>query len=314
MNALVVGGAGFLGANLVRTLLRDGAHQVTVLDSLEPKLRASADTLREVRDRIRFIHGDMRDAAVCADAVARQDVIFQCAGQTSHPISMKEPMFDASINCIGNLTLLEAVRQHNRDAVVVYTSTSTVVGKGVRTPIDEDHPELPLDIYSSNKLAAEKYYRIYHHVHGLKTVALRFANLFGPFGKGYPEFGFVNYFIHLGWTGEEIKIFGTGEQLRNPLYVADACDAMLRAAQEPSLRGTHAFAAHDDQHSVREIAEAIVTTFGRGKVTHIEWPEERKRIEVDDVKISSAKLRAATGWRPTFSLREGLEATREALR
>jgi UDP-glucose 4-epimerase len=312
MNALIVGGAGFVGANLVRACLRDNAR-VTVLDSLDPRMRSTLDGLRDVLDRVRLIQADVRDVAATSDAVAGQDVIFNCAGQTSHPVSMADPIFDAELNCIGNLALLEAVRAKCPDAVVVYTSSSTVVGKAVSSPIDETHSELPLDIYSANKLAAEKYYRIYHTAHGLKTVVLRFANLFGPYGKGFAEFGFVNYFLHLGFTGSEIRLFGRGDQLRNLLYVEDACDAMLRAAKTALPYGEPLFVAHDDHVSVREIAQQIITTFGRGTLTHVDWPEDRRRIEVDDVQISSRRFRDATGWQPRFSIRDGLERTKAVM-
>ncbi len=313
MNVLVIGGAGFLGANLVRRCLQRPGTDVTVLDSLEPRLRATTDTLRGVMERIRFVHGSMLDERAIADAVRGRDLIVNCAAQTSHPLSLQHPLFDAEINCLGNLRLLEAIRLHARDAVVVYTSSATVVGRAAGEVIDEDHGEKPLDVYSANKGVAEKYYRIYHRVHDLKTVVLRFANLYGPYGKGFPEFGFVNYFIHLAHTGQEIKVFGSGEQTRNVLHADDACDVLLRAAEEPRLWGEAYFATHDEHVSVLEIARRIVGVFGRGRVAHVEWPEERRRIEVDRVQISSARLRAAIGWRPSLSFDEGLRRTKAVL-
>ena len=192
MNILVIGGAGFLGSNLVRRCLAEPGNSVTVLDTLDPMLRTTTRNLREVWDRIKFVRGDMADEPLIADLVQGKDVIFNCAAQTSHPLSLQDPIHDAQINCVGNLKLLEAVRLLNPAAVVVYTSSSTVIGRAVGDVIDESHGEKPLDIYSANKGVAEKYYRIYNRVHDLKTVALRFANLYGPYGKGFAEFGFVN--------------------------------------------------------------------------------------------------------------------------
>lgn len=310
MKILIIGGAGFVGANLVRYCLRQpDAHTITVLDSLEPRLRSTPDNLREVWNRIRFVRGSMTDEPLIAEAVQGQDVIFNCAAQTSHPLSLQDPLFDAEHNCLGNLRLLEAVRLLNREAVVVYTSSSTVIGKATEGIVDETHGEKPLDIYSANKGVAEKYYRIYNRVHDLKTVVLRFANLYGPYGKGYPEFGFINYFIHLARESKPIEIYGSGEQQRNVLYVDDAVDILFRAAADPRLFGETFFAVHDEHYSVIEIARAIVATFG-GSVEHIEWPEERRRIEIDRVQITSARLRALTGWRPRYTFAEGLEETR----
>jgi UDP-glucose 4-epimerase len=313
MNILIIGGAGFLGANLVRRCLQEPGTQVTVLDSLEAQLRATTDHLREVWDRIRFVRGSMGDEPLIAQVVQGQDVIFNCAAQTSHPLSLQDPLFDAEINCLGNLRLLEAIRLLNKNAVVVYTSSSTVIGKAVDDVVDEDHSEKPLDIYSANKGVAEKYYRIYHRVHDLKTVVLRFANLYGPYGKGYPEFGFVNYFIHLARTGQEIKVFGPGNQTRNVMYVADATDILYRAAQDERLIGETYFAAHDEHLTALDIAQHIVCVFKRGRVTHVEWPDERKRIEIDRVKISSARLCQITGWRPRCTFVQGLRETKHIL-
>ena len=313
MNILIIGGAGFLGANLVRRCLQEPGNQVTVLDSLEPRLRATTDNLYEVWDKIRFVRGSMGDEPLIAEVVQGQDVIFNCAAQTSHPLSLQDPLFDAEINCMGNLKLLEAVRLLNPEAVVVYTSSSTVVGKAVGDVIDETHGEKPLDIYSANKGAAEKYYHIYNQVHDLKTVVLRFANLYGPYGKGYPDFGFVNYFIHLAWTGQEIRVFGAGEQTRNVMYVEDATDTLYQAAQDDRLFGEVYFAAHDEHLTVLEIAQQIVRVFDSGRVIHVEWPEERRRIEIERVRISSARLRTITGWQPAYSFESGLRKTKQIL-
>ena len=313
MNILILGGAGFLGANLVRRCLVEPDVQVTVLDSLDPHLHASTRNLQQVWQRIRFVRGDMRDETLLADIVQGQDVIFNCAAQTSHPLSIQYPLLDAEINCLGNLKLLESIRLLNSTARVVYTSSSTVIGKALTEVVDEDHWERPLEIYSANKGVAEKYYRIYHTIHDLKTVVLRFANLYGPYGKGYQEFGFINYFIHQAWNDQEIKIFGTGDQSRNVMYVDDATDILWRAAFEPRLVGESWFATSNHHLTVREIAEKIVKVFQRGRVTHIEWPEERKRIEIDHVVFSSERLRAIVDWTLDTDLEAGLSLIKSVL-
>jgi UDP-glucose 4-epimerase len=306
MNILIIGGAGFLGANLVRRCLAEPDVQVTVMDSLDPHLHATTRNLQEVWPQIRFVRGDMRDETLLADIVQGQDIIFNCAAQTSHPLSIQYPLLDAEINCLGNLKLLESIRLLNSTARIVYTSSSTVIGKALTKVVDEDHWERPLEIYSANKGVAEKYYRIYHTIHDLKTVVLRFANLYGPYGKGYQEFGFINYFIHQAWTDQEIKIFGTGNQSRNVLYVDDATEILWRAANEPRLVGESWFATSDQHLTVAKIAEKIVQVFQRGKVTHIEWPDERKRIEIDHVVFSSERLRSIVNWSPDTDLELGL--------
>ncbi|MBL7076643.1 MAG: NAD-dependent epimerase/dehydratase family protein [Kiritimatiellae bacterium] len=313
MNVLIIGGAGFVGSNLVRRCLAQKSCRVTVMDSLEPHGHPTTEHLKQVWSKIRFVRGDIRNETLLAEIVQDQDIIFNCAAQPSHALSVQYPLLDTDISCIGSLKLLETLRLLNKDATVVFTSTTTTIGETLSEFADEDHPERPLEIYSANKGAAEKYYRIYHRHYDLKTVVLRFPNLYGPFGKGHKSFGFINYFIHLAWTNQNIQIFGEGCQTRNIMYVEDATDILWRAAHEPDLIGETYLAAGSEHATVNEIAETIVDVFDRGKVTHVDWPDERRRIEVGDVRLRSDRLRAITKWEPRYDLMAGLHRTKTTL-
>ncbi|MFC1516214.1 NAD-dependent epimerase/dehydratase family protein [Thermodesulfobacteriota bacterium] len=313
MNILVLGGAGFLGCNLVRRCLGDKKNTVTVVDSLDPKLKSSLENLKDISEEIEFIQGDMRDMSLMEKVVREKDVIFNCAAQTSHPLSIKDPLFDAEINCIGNLNLLEAARKYNKDARIIYTSSSTVIGSAVGNIVTETHSEFPLDIYSANKCVAEKYYYIYNRVHNMKTLSLRFANLYGPYGKGSPDFGFINYFIWLAANDREISIFGDGSQSRNVMYVEDATDLLYHCIPYDNLYGDVYFAVHKEHYSVLQIAKDIVSIFGKGTLARKKWPSYRKKIEIGDVIISGAKLYYETRWEPKYTLRKGLRRTKEIM-
>ncbi len=313
MRILILGGAGFLGSNLVRRCLRDGLDQVTVLDSFDPRLKSDAGTLEEVRATIELVRGDIGDADLMSELTRDQDVIFNCAAQTSHSLSLDDPLFDAQINCLGNLTVLEAMRRGGSQARIIYTSSSTVVGREPGRIVTEAHNDSPRDIYSANKGVAEKYYSIYHHVHGLSTLSIRFANLYGPYGKGFPEFGFINYFISLAAADREITVFGDGSQTRNVMYVGDAVDLLYECASQDRLVGDIFFAVHKEHYSVREIAETIIEVFGQGTIAWKDWPEIRARIEVGDVVISGAKLYHETWWEPRYQLPDGLAETKRIM-
>jgi len=314
MNILILGGAGFLGCNLVRRCLRDKNNNLTVIDSLDPILKSSFENLKDISNAIEFIQGDIRDMPLMESVVQGKDVIFNCAAQTSHPLSIKDPLFDTEINCIGNLSLLESVRKYNKDVLIIYTSSSTVIGKAIGNIVTEHHIELPLDIYSANKCVAEKYYYIYHKVHNIKTLSLRFANLYGQYGKGSPDFGFINYFIWLAANDQEISIFGDGSQSRNVMYVEDATDLLYTCISHDNLFGDVYFAVHKEHYSVLEIAQEIISVFGKGKLVKEKWPLYRKKIEIGDVIFSGAKLHYETGWEPKHTLREGLLKTKEIMK
>lgn len=310
MKILVLGGAGFLGCNLVRRCLREKDNTVTVVDSLDPRLQSTIENLKNIADEIEFVQGDIRDMSLLKKIVRGKDVIFNCAAQTSHPLSIKDPFFDAEINCIGNLSLLEAVRKWNKDVRIIYTSSSTVIGSAVGNIVTETHSELPLDIYSANKCVAEKYYYIYHRIHNIKTLSLRFANLYGPYGKGSPDFGFINYFIWLAANDQEISVFGDGSQSRNVMYVEDATDLLYHCIPYDNLYGDVYFAVHKEHYSVLQIAQEVISIFGKGKLARKKWPHYRKKIEIGDAIISGAKLYYETRWEPSYNLTEGLRKTK----
>lgn len=312
MNILILGGAGFLGSNLVRRCLNDN-NRIVVVDTLDVRLRSTIDTLTDVLDDIEFIEGDMRDSSLLERVVRDKDVIFNCAAQTSHPLSLTNPLFDAEINCIGNLKFLEAARRCNKDARIIYTSSSTVIGKALGNIVTEEHSELPLDIYSANKCVAEKYYYIYHKVHGVRTLSLRFANLYGPYGKGFPEFGFINYFIWLAAHDRDISVFGDGEQTRNVMYVEDAADLLYHTISCDNLYGNVYFAVHREHYPIIKIAQEIISVFGRGRIVKKRWPQMRKKIEIGNTIISGAKLFYETQWEPRFDLRSGLTKTKSIM-
>src|SRR3989344_1212816 len=309
MNILILGGAGFVGANLVRRCLKHPENRVTVVDSLEPLLKSTTENLKEVWGKIRFVKADIRNREAMERLVRGKDAIFNCAAQSSHTLSVLDPFFDVSVNCIGNLTLLEAVRRKNKRALIIYPSSSTVIGRASH-PVDENHAEAPLDIYSADKSVAEKYYRIYNRVHDIKTVVIRFANLFGPYGKGYPEFGFINYFIAQAAQGKVISIYGSGRQKRTVMYIEDAVDLLYDCVHRKRLIGGLYFAVHKEKHSVIGIANHIVRVFRKGKIRTVPWPKLRQRVETDSMSIVSTKLSQLTGFKPKYTLRRGLEKTK----
>ncbi|MCK4752905.1 MAG: GDP-mannose 4,6-dehydratase [Planctomycetes bacterium] len=308
---LITGGLGFIGSNLAHKCVELGG-EVTIFDCLAPRSGGNLYNVHDIKDSVNLCFHDMLDFDLISEQVVDKDIIINCAASTSHPFSMREPLLDLDANSRSVINLLEAIRRFNKGARLIHLGTSTQLGR-LQTPMaDEKHPEFPTDIYSANKSVSEKYVLIYANAYHIPATVIRLSNTFGPRACIYsPEFTFNNYFIGLALQGKDVTVFGDGAQKRNVLYVDDAVTAIICAFQTVGIEGETFFAVGDEHRSVAEIAEATVKYIGSGKVKYVEWPEERKAIDVGDAIISNKKIKEAFGWAPEYNLESGLLKTKE---
>lgn len=311
VRVLITGGLGFIGSNLARKCLELGA-EVTIYDCLDPHSGGKMFNIKDFRDRVKIVASDILHFDDVCSYVMGQDIVFNCAASTSHPFSMREPLFDIDVNSKGIINLLEAARRFNRNAKIVHLGTTTQIGKLINNPANELHPEFPMDIYSANKMASEKYVLIYNSAYNMSTTVVRLPNVFGPRATIHSsEFNFVNYFIGLSLQGKTINIFGDGAQLRNVLYVDDCVSALIAVALKKETDGEVLFAVGDEHYSVADIAKTIIGIFKSGTVKFIDWPKERKVTEVGDAVISNKKIKDLIQWKQQYSFNTGLTKTKE---
>lgn len=308
--ALVTGGLGFLGSHLAATLANLGA-EVTVVDSLLPEYGGNLYNVHEIDDRVRVNLSDIRDPWSIRALVSDQDYIFNLAGQVSHIDSMKEPQVDLDINCKAQLSLLEALREENQDAVIVFAASRQQYGRPQELPVTESHPLAAVDVNGINLIAGEAYHLLYAQVYGIRAVSLRLTNTYGPkLLMKHGRQGFITTFIRLSMEGETLKVFGDGEQLRDFTYATDAVDAFLRVALHEEAFGRAFNVGGIEPVSLFDVATLCQEMAGSGGgVEKVPWPPERKRIDIGSIYLDHSALTEAVGWEPRVGLREGLEKT-----
>jgi len=306
---MITGGLGFIGSNLARHLVELGAD-VLLVDSLIPDYGGCLFNIRGIEDRVRVNVADVRQRSSMNYLVRGRAVLFNLAGQVSHIDSMRDPFTDLEINGRSQLSILEACRSCNPRIKVVFAGTRQVYGKPDRLPVDERHLVRPTDVNGINKAAGENYHLLYNNVFGVRACSLRLTNVFGPRQLvRHNRQGFIGWFIRLAVEGREIQIYGDGSQLRDFVYVDDAADAFLRAGASDACNGEVFNVGGSEPVSLRDLVELLLGVAGSGSVRYVEWPPEKKAIDIGSFYADSGKFRAAVAWKPRVSLEEGLART-----
>jgi UDP-glucose 4-epimerase len=306
---LVTGGLGFVGSNLARALVDDGAR-VVLVDSLVPEYGGNRENIAGIEDRVTVNVSDVRDPHSFRSLVQGQDVVFNLAGQTSHLDSMTDPHTDLEINATAQLSILEALRQHNPGAKIVFASTRQIYGRREYLPVDEGHPVVPVDVNGINKAAGEAYHLLYGTVYGLRVVALRLTNTYGPRMRVRDaRQTFLGVWIKAVLTGEPFEIWGDGSQRRDLLYVDDAVSAFLLAGDREEANGEVFNVGVPQSVTLAELAETLVRLAGQGGYRIVPFPPERQAIDIGDYYASDAKIRERLGWQARVPLEDGLRRT-----
>src|SRR5215203_3659146 len=303
---MITGGLGFIGSNLARELA-DLDADVLVVDSLVPDYGGNLFNIAGYESRLRVNVGDVRQQTAMDVLVRDREVIFNLAGQVSHIDSMTDPLTDLEINCRGQLTLLEACRHHNRDAKIVYAGTRQVYGKPAKLPVDERHLVRPTDINGVNKAAAESYHLVYDQVFGMRACSLRLTNVYGTRQLiKHNRQGFIGWFIRLAVEGGEIQVYGDGSQLRDFVFVDDVVDACLRAGATDVVNGEALNVGGAQPISHRDLVQLLIKVAGGGSVRYVDWPQEKKAIDIGSFYSDSTRFSRAVGWSPRVSHEDGL--------
>jgi UDP-glucose 4-epimerase len=299
MRVLVTGGAGFIGSHVVDRLLDDG-HTVEVVDNLATGRR------ERVPEAVRLHVCDLRDERLGAVvAAARPDIVVHVAAQAAVPRSVADPRFDASVNVLGTINLLEACRGAGVRRTV-YTSTGgAAYGDTKVMPTPEDHPLRPASPYGVSKVTAERYLECWAGLTGGRGLTLRLANIYGPRQDPAGEAGVIAIFTSRLLVGAACVVNGDGEQTRDYVYVGDVADAVARAVASGDATGI-ANIGTGVETTVNELYRRLARLTGVDRAAEHgpAKPGEQRRSVLD-----AAHAKSLLGWRAATSLDEGLSKT-----
>jgi UDP-glucose 4-epimerase len=311
---LIAGGFGFIGSNLAHRLVRGGAI-VTLVDSLRPEYGGNHFNVADIRGELSIHIIDLRDTTTVRPLLRDQDVLFNLAGQTSHLDSMRDPQTDLEMNCRAQLSLLETCRKENSAIKIVFASTRQIYGVPQYVPVDERHPLAPVDVNGANKLAAENYHLVYHRAYGFHVRVLRLTNTYGPRMRVKDERQtFLGIWLKQLIEEQPIRVFGDGSQIRDFNFVDDVVDALLLAADAPQADGSIFNLGSSEIINLRTLAELLVEINGKGEIDQVEFPPDRKSIDIGSYYSDYRLISDTLGWYPRIGLREGLTQTLEFYR
>jgi UDP-glucose 4-epimerase len=297
-NVVVTGGAGFIGSNLSRTLIEQGAN-VTVFDNLSS---GKFKFIKDLLDKgLNFIEGDIRDPAAIEAATKNCKIIFHLAAQTSVSFSMENPKEDCEINVVGTLNVLEAARKAN--ARVVFSSSCAVYGNPKQRPTPETYPTNPIAFYGLSKLLGENCCRFQQEQYGLEIVMFRIFNVYGPDCHGV----IYDYLKKLQKNPTKLEVLGTGKQSRDFVYVSDMVDILIRAATIPEAAGQTFNVGTGKTTSVAELAQMVIEVLGLKNVNVVFKGGMAWEGDMDITLADNRKAVEVLGWKPQVSLEEGLK-------
>jgi UDP-glucose 4-epimerase len=311
---MITGGLGFIGSTLAHQLVGLGAR-VLIVDSLIPEYGGNLFNIAGIEDCVRVNIADVRQSSTMNYLVREQEVIFNLAGQVSHIDSMQDPYTDLEINCRSQLSILEACRRNNPRVKAVFAGTRQVYGRPESLPVTEQHLVKPTDINGINKAAGEYYHLVYNDVFGVRACSLRLTNVYGPRQLiKHNRQGFIAWFIRLALEDREIQVYGDGSQLRDFVFVDDAADAFLRVGAADASNGMVLNVGGLEPISHRDLVELLVSVAGSGRARCVEWPPEKKAIDIGDFYADSSLIKRTVGWQPSTPLRDGVARTMEFYR
>ena len=303
MNILVTGGAGFIGSHLVDRLIEDG-HSVAIVDVLATGKRT------HVNPEAALYEIDIRSPALAAAfEAARPEAVFHVAAHASVSESVRDPMYDAEVNVLGTLNVLQQCAAYGVGRIVFSSTGGALYGEPERLPADEEHPVRPLSPYGASKAAAEAYVQTFCALSNIRYTILRYGNVYGPRQDPFGEAGVVAIFAKAMMEGQRPTIFGDGSHERDYVYVDDVAQANVVALTQDK-NGVYNI-GNGEGTTVLQVFDALA-----GATDYDGTPEhaEARQGDVHRIYLDVRRAEQGLGWRAEVTLGEGIRRTVDAMR
>lgn len=306
MRVLVTGGLGFIGSNFIRHILwKYSDIELINLDAL--KYGSNPNSLKDIRDdgRYSFVRGDIADYGLMSQLVENVDIIVNFAAESHVDRSISSPDSFIHSNVVGVFTLLEAIRKKNMDAKLVHISTDEVYGDILSGYFKEEDRLMPSSPYSASKAAGDLFVLSYVRTYGLNAVVTRCTNNYGPYQ--FPE-KLIPKTIVRAKMNLKVPLYGTGENVRDWIYVLDHCEAVDLVMREGERGEIYNISSGEEKMNI-EVVKTILKFMGKDE-SLIEFVEDRPGHDIR-YSLDSSKIREELGWRPKHSFKEGIRKTVE---
>jgi len=306
---LITGGLGLIGSTITKMLVKLGVN-VTIVDAFIKPFGANLFNVKDIRNIIKINIADIGDTEAMKILVQDKDVIINLAGQVCHNDSIKDPIYDAKLNYLYQLNVMDCVKKYNPTAKMVFAGSRLQFGKINTLPVDEKHCISPETPYALHKQATENMYRFYNQQYGIKTVVFRIANPYGPRGQiMHPGYSIANYFIRQALENKTISIYGKGKQLRDYIFINDLASAFIKASLTEKSNGEIFNIGSGQGVTFEFMIKSIVDTVGEGRIEYIPWPANYANVETGDYVTDISKAKTYLKWEPKVDLVNGIKIT-----
>lgn len=299
MKVLVTGGAGFIGSNIADAVIAK-RHKAVILDDL------SSGNLKNVNNKAEFYKADIADEKAVFEIFKKEkpDAVIHCAAQIDVRKSVADPKYDADINILGSLNILEACVENNTKKIIFASSGGTIYGEcGNKAPCEKTFPD-PLSPYGIAKYCVENYIKFYGAIHGLKYTVLRYANVYGPRQDPKGEAGVVAIFAGKMLNNEPVTVFGSGKQMRDYVYVSDVVEANIR-----SLTKADNSIINIGTNKAVPLNEIVKIMSFISKTDKKPVYKKKREGELFKSFLDNKKAWRTLGWKPEVDIEEGIKKT-----